>query len=153
MSNFAINSVVLVGRLTRKAELRSLASGSAVCSLRIACNSVRRDSEGDYHEKPNYFDVDVFGSEAESVAKYTRKGSRVGIDGRLEWREWETTNKQKREAVSVVADMVMFLDGPGDGQPEEHSDEDEDGERWSDVDDELAGVGGGVPSGRSGWLF
>jgi single-strand DNA-binding protein len=83
-----------------------------VCGLRLACNSAKKDPEGAYVERPNYFDVSVFGAPAESVAQYMRKGSRVGVDGRLEWREWETSDQQKRQAVSVVADSVQFLDGP-----------------------------------------
>ena len=90
MSNFSINRVVLVGRLTRDPELRALPSGISVCSLRVACNSSRRDDEGNYQERPNFFDVSVFGASAESVSRYMRKGSRVAVDGRLEWREWET---------------------------------------------------------------
>ena len=113
MSYFSINRVVLVGRLTRDPELRALPSGVSVCGLRIACNSSRRDAEGDYQEQPNFFDVSVYGASAESVSHYMRKGSRVAIDGRLEWREWETADQQKRQAVSVVADTVQFLDSPG----------------------------------------
>src|ERR1700692_302581 len=114
MSYFSINRVVLVGRLTRDPELRALPSGTSVCSLRIACNSSRRDTDGDFKERPNFFDVSVYGASGESVESYMRKGSRVGIDGRLEWREWETADQQKRQAVSVVADTVQFLDSPGD---------------------------------------
>jgi single-strand DNA-binding protein len=134
MSFFNINRVVLIGRLTRDPELRSLPSGTSVCTLRIACNGSRRDADGDYHERPNYFDVSVYGSPGENVGTYMRKGSRVAIDGRLEWREWETTDQQKRQAVSVVADIVQFLDSPGD--------------RASD-DGELVGVGAGEGSEES----
>ncbi|HEY4823750.1 MAG TPA: single-stranded DNA-binding protein [Solirubrobacteraceae bacterium] len=136
MSFFAINRVVMVGRLTRDAELRSLPSGRSVASLRIACNSSRKDGD-QTTERPNYFDVTVYGAPAESVARYTGKGSRVGIDGRLEWREWENSEQQRRQAVSIVADVVQFLDGRG-GRPEnEASDEDASG----GDDRELAGVG------------
>jgi len=114
--SYSINRVILVGRLTRDPELRALPSGSTVCGLRIACNSSRRDADGAYAEKPNFFDVSVFGASAESVGNYTRRGSRVAIDGRLEWREWETVEHQRRQAVSVVADTVQFLDSPrGEG--------------------------------------
>jgi single-strand DNA-binding protein len=114
MSSFSINRVVLVGRLTRDPELRPLPSGLNVYGLRIACNSVRRDTDGEFQEKANYFDVSVFGAHAEHVQRYTSKGSRVAIDGRLEWREWETPDEQKRQAVSVVADTVLFLDAAGE---------------------------------------
>src|SRR4051794_39616815 len=113
MSYSDINRVVLVGRLTREPEMRALASGSSVCSLRIACNGVRKADEG-YVERPNFFDVSVFGAAADAVSAYTSKGSRVAIDGRLEWREWETTANERRQAVAVVADAVQFLDMKGE---------------------------------------
>jgi single-strand DNA-binding protein len=124
VSYFNINRVVLIGRLTRDPELRATPSGTSVCSLRIACNAKRRDSDGELVEKPNFFDVSVFGAPAESVSNYMRRGSRVGVDGRLEWREWETAEQEKRQAVSIVADTVQFLDSPrgelGDGGSGEH---------------------------------
>jgi single-strand DNA-binding protein len=125
MSGFTINRVVLIGRLTKDPELRTLSSGSGVCNLRVACNASRSDGEGGYREKPNYFDVSAFGGTAESVSRYTRKGSRVAIDGRLEWREWETADQQKRQAVNIIADTVMFLDGSGE---REGTDRPRDGE-------------------------
>ncbi|HMD52502.1 MAG TPA: single-stranded DNA-binding protein [Solirubrobacteraceae bacterium] len=139
MSYFTINRVVLIGRLTRDPELRALPSGTSVCGLRIACNSSRRDSDGGFLEKPNFFDVTVYGSSAESVSRYTRKGSRVAVDGRLEWREWETAEQQRRQAVSVVADTVQFLDGPSERSGIDGSDPDGDSEET-----DLVGVGGEV---------
>ncbi len=117
---FTINRVVLVGRLTRDPELRALPSGTSVCNLRLACNATHRDAaSGERTERPNYFDVSVYGGPGESVGTYMRKGSRVAIDGRLSWREWETSDEQRRQAVSIVADTVQFLDRPGDrGGPE-----------------------------------
>src|SRR5271163_2252466 len=114
MSYFTINRVVLVGRLTRDPELRALPSGASVCGLRIACNSSRRDADGEFVERPNFFDVSVFGASGESVSQYMRRGSRVAVDGRLEWREWETAEQERRQAVSVVADTVQFLDSQGE---------------------------------------
>jgi single-strand DNA-binding protein len=134
MSNFAINRVVLVGRLTRDPELRALPSGTNVCSMRIACNSAWRDPEGELKERPNYFDVSIFGGSAESVSRYMRRGSRVGVDGRLEWREWETADEQKRQAVSIVADTVQFLESAGERSGEA-------GAGHQDDDGELVGVG------------
>jgi single-strand DNA-binding protein len=143
MSYFTINRVVLVGRLTRDPELRALPSGMNVCNLRVACSSTRRDAEGDLQEKPNYFDVSVYGAASESVSRYMRKGSRVAVDGRLEWREWETSDHQKRQAVSVVADTVQFLDSPGEratGQRDDGPSDDVDGEE-AGGERELVGVG------------
>jgi single-strand DNA-binding protein len=122
MSYSSINRVVLVGRLTRDPELRALPSGQSVCNIRLACNASRRDAEGDYQERANYFDVGTFGPQAENVNQYLRKGSRVAIDGRLEWREWETAEQQHRQAVSVVADAIQFLDTPGGSNGEGEDD-------------------------------
>ena len=123
MSYFTINRVVLVGRLTRDPELRALPSGSSVCGLRIACNSSYKDADGELVERPNFFDVSAFGAAGETVSRYMRRGSRIAVDGRLEWREWETAEQERRQAVSVVADTVQFLqprraiaDGRRDGR-------------------------------------
>jgi single-strand DNA-binding protein len=126
MSTFSINRVTMVARLTRDPELRSLPSGSSVCSLRVACNGIRKDDSGEYVERPNYFDVSVFGAQGEAVSQYTHKGSRIALDGRLEWREWETAEQDRRQAVQIVADTVQFLDSaPGNGS---EGGEDDDGE-------------------------
>jgi single-strand DNA-binding protein len=141
MSYSSINRVVLVGRLTRDPELRELPSGRSVCDLRLACNGLRRNPEGEYHERPHYFDVAAFSGLAESVARYMRKGSLVAIDGRLEWREWETAEQAKRQAVKVVAENIQFLDRPTGEAPEQFGSQDEpDGVA---PEGELAGVGAG----------
>ena len=110
-----INRVVLVGNLTRDPEIRQTPSGTSVCSLRIAVNSRRRDDSGQWTDKPNYFSISVFGNQAESCAQYLSKGRPVAIDGRLDWREWQTQDGQKREAVEIVAESVQFLGSRGDG--------------------------------------
>jgi single-strand DNA-binding protein len=110
-----INRVVLVGNLTKDPELRHTPSGTAVCSLRVAVNSRRRDESGQWVDKPNYFDVSIFGNQAESSAQYLSKGRPVGIDGRLDWREWEAQDGSKRQAVQIIAESVQFLGGRGDG--------------------------------------
>src|SRR5579872_6137869 len=102
MFHSTINRVVLIGRLTRDPELRALPSGSSVCSLRLACNASRREGDGEYHERPNYFDVSVFGARGESVERYMRRGRRIAVDGHLEWREWETIEQERRQAVEIV---------------------------------------------------
>ena len=109
-----INRVVLTGNLTRDPELRTLQSGNSVCSLRIASNTRRKDASGEWVDKPNYFDVTVWGAQGENCARFLAKGRPVAIDGRLEWREWETPDGNKRQAVDIVADTVQFLGGRDD---------------------------------------
>jgi single-strand DNA-binding protein len=110
-----INRVIVVGNLTRDPELRHTPSGMAVCSLRIAVNTTRKDETGQWVDKPNYFDVTVWGQQGENCAQYLSKGRPVAIDGRLEWREWEQDGN-KRQAVEIVADNVQFLGGRQDAE-------------------------------------
>src|SRR5438552_17019531 len=109
-----ISRVVLTGNLTRDPELRSTNSGTTICSLRIASNSRRKDASGEWIDKPNYFDVTVWGAQGENCARFLAKGRPVAIDGRLDWREWTTQEGQKRHAVEIVADTVQFLAGGRD---------------------------------------
>src|SRR5881396_1134776 len=111
-----INRVVLVGNLTRDPELRHTPSGTPVCSLRVAVNTRRKDESGQWTDKPNYFDVTVWGQQGENCAQYLSKGRPVAIDGRLEWREWEAQDGSKRQAVEIVADSVQFLGGRMEGE-------------------------------------
>src|SRR5437763_15013976 len=107
--------VVLTGNLTADPELRSLPSGTSVCKLRVACNTRRKDGSGEWVDKPNYFDVTVWGAQGENSARYLSKGRPVAIDGRLEWREWQDQNGNKRQAVDIIADSVQFLGSRDDG--------------------------------------
>jgi single-strand DNA-binding protein len=111
-----INVVVVTGNLTRDPELRTLQSGTTVCKLRIAVNTRRKSADGNWEDKPNYFDVTVWGAQGENCATYLSKGRPVAINGRLEWREWEGQDGQKRQSVEIVADTVQFL-GSRDGAP------------------------------------
>jgi single-strand DNA-binding protein len=110
-----INRVVLTGNLTRDPELSTTPNTqTSVCKLRIACNTRRRDASGEWVDKPNYFDVTVWGAQGENCARYLQKGRPVAIDGRLEWREWQDQQGNKRQAVDIIADSVQFL-GSRDG--------------------------------------
>ena len=105
-----INRVVITGNLTRDPELRSTGSGTSVCSLRVAVNTRRKDnSTGEWVDKPNYFDVTVWGMQGENCAQYLAKGRPVAVDGRLEWREWTDKEGNKRQSVDIIADSVQFL--------------------------------------------
>jgi single-strand DNA-binding protein len=113
-----INRVTITGNLTRDPELRSTGGGTSVCSLRVAVNSRRKDGEtGQWVDKPNFFDVTVWGAQGENCAQYLAKGRPVAIDGRLNWREWEAQDGSKRQAVDIIADSVQFL-GSRDAAPQ-----------------------------------
>ena len=107
MATQNINRVTITGNLTRDPELRTTPSGTPVCSLRVACNTRRKDGD-QWVDKPNYFDVTVWGAQGENCNTYLEKGRPVAVDGRLEWREWEQDGN-KRQAVEIVANTVQFL--------------------------------------------
>ena len=111
-----INRVTIVGRLTRDPELRHLPSGSAVLQLGVAVNGRQRDEGGNWIDKPNFFDVKVFGNQAETLNMHLSKGRRIGVDGRLDWSSWEAQDGSKRSKVEIVAQSVQFLDSRGDGE-------------------------------------
>ena len=109
MAGQNINRVVITGNLTRDPELRSTGGGTSVCSLRIASNSRTKDASGNWTDKPNYFDVTVWGAQGENVAQYLSKGRPVAVDGRLNWREWQDQGGNQRQSVDIIADSVQFL--------------------------------------------
>src|ERR671930_1413444 len=84
-----LNVVCVTGNLTKDPELRTTPNGTSVCKLRVAVNSRRKDgASGEWVDKPNYFDVTVWGAQGENCATYLSKGRPVAIEGRLEWRGW-----------------------------------------------------------------
>jgi single-strand DNA-binding protein len=116
MAGANINRVILTGRLTRDPELRNLPSGTAVCSLRLAFSTRKKDpSTGEWGEKSNFIDVTIWGRQGELASQYLTKGRAVALDGRLEWREFQTQSGEKRQAIEVVADNVEFLGGREEG--------------------------------------
>lgn len=124
-----INRVVLVGNLTRDPELRSTPNGSSLCRLRVACNTSWRNKDtGEIDERPNYFDVTVFGASGEACARFLTKGRPVAVDGRLEWHEWTTAEGENRQAVGILADSVQFLAARqrGEGEEAELAEEEEE---------------------------
>lgn len=110
-----INRVTLVGRLTRDPEVQHLPSGTAVLRLGLAVNGRQQDAGGNWVDKPNFFDVKVFGNQAEMLSQHLAKGRRIGVDGRLDWSSWEQDGA-KRSKVEVIAQSVQFLDSRNDGE-------------------------------------
>ena len=109
-----VNVVVITGNLTKDPELRSTNGGMSVCEMRVAVNSRRKDQSGQWVDKPNYFDVVVFGAQGENCANYLSRGRPLAVEGRLDWREWEAKDGGKRQAVQIIANSVQFL-GSRDG--------------------------------------
>ncbi|MDR0910062.1 MAG: single-stranded DNA-binding protein [Spirochaetaceae bacterium] len=104
-----INSVMLIGRLTRDAELKYTATGQAVCKFSIAVN--RRKKNGDvWEDEPSFFDIVVWGRQGESINQYLVKGKLVGIQGELRQDRW-TQEGQNRSKVEVIANNIQLLGG------------------------------------------
>ena len=109
-----INHVVLVGRLTRDAELKYTAGGQAVCKFSVAVN--RRRKNGDqWEDEANYFDVVLWGRQGESLNQYLVKGKTVGVEGELRQDRWQQDG-QNRSKVEIVAGNIQLLGGNPGGQ-------------------------------------
>ncbi len=111
-----VNVAVITGNLTKDPELRHTGGGTAVCEMRVAVNSSRKNGQtGEWEDKANYFDVVVWGAQGENCANYLSKGRPVAVEGRLDWSEWEAKDGSgKRQKVQIVAKSVQFL-GSRDG--------------------------------------
>jgi single-strand DNA-binding protein len=106
-----INHVVLVGRLTRDAELRYAQSGLPICKFAVAVNRRRKQGD-DWVDEANFFDVTVMGRQGEAIHRYLTKGKQVGVQGELRQDRWEQDG-QKRSRVEVHAINVQLLGGSG----------------------------------------
>ncbi|MDR1100436.1 MAG: single-stranded DNA-binding protein [Treponema sp.] len=108
-----LNHVVLIGRLTRDAELKHTANGQAVCKFSIAVN--RRRKNGDqWEDEANFFDIVVWGRQGESLNQYLVKGKMVGVDGELRQDRWQQDG-QNRSKVEIVANYLQLLGGSSGG--------------------------------------
>lgn len=105
----SINRVIITGNLTRDPELRSTASGMPVLGFGVAVNDRRRNQQtGEWEDYPNFIDCTMFGARAESVSRYLSKGSKVAIEGKLRWSQWERDG-QKRSKIDVIVDEIEFM--------------------------------------------
>ena len=111
----SLNKVLLIGNLTRAPELRYTPSGTAVSDLRLAVNRAYTTQGGDKREETCFLTVVVWGKQAESAAQYLDKGSPVLVEGRLQTRDWETKDGQKRNVVEVVAERLQLRQRPRHG--------------------------------------
>lgn len=111
MANF--NKVFLMGNLTRDPEQRFTAGGSSVTNLGLAVNRKYKQGE-EWKDETCFVDITVWGKQGENCAEYLSKGKPVFVEGRLNYRAWETEDGQKRSKLEVVASNVQFLNrGPG----------------------------------------
>ena len=105
----SINRVAISGNITRDPELRSMQGGMAVLGFGVAVNDRRRNQQtGEWEDCPNFIDCTMFGARAESVARFLAKGSKVAVEGKLRWSQWERDG-QKRSKIEVVVDEIEFM--------------------------------------------
>ncbi|HET7676579.1 MAG TPA: single-stranded DNA-binding protein [Candidatus Limnocylindrales bacterium] len=120
----SLNKVMIIGNLGRDPEMRYTPSGQAVTQFTVAVNRNYRDGQGEWQEETEWFRVVVWREAAERAAEYLRKGSKVYCEGRLQTRQWEDRDGQKRYTTELIADRVMNLerrsrDEDGDTPPGE----------------------------------
>lgn len=105
----SINRVTLTGNLTRDPGLRSTAGGMPVLGFGIAVNDRRKNQQtGEWEDYPNFIDCTMFGARAQSVSRFLQKGSKVAIEGKLRWSQWERDG-QKRSKIEVIVDEIEFM--------------------------------------------
>ena len=104
----SINRVNISGNLTRDPEMRHTVSGMQVLSFGMAVNDRAKDANGEWVDRPNFIDCTMFGARAEAVSRYISKGSKVAIEGKLRWSQWEKDG-QKRSKIEVIVDEIEFM--------------------------------------------
>lgn len=103
-----LNKALIYGNLTRDPELRALPSGNKVAEFGVATNRIYKDKDGNRKEAADFHNIVVYGRQAETVAQYLKKGSGVFIEGRIQTRNWDGQDGQKRYKTEIVADRVQF---------------------------------------------
>jgi single-strand DNA-binding protein len=107
-----INSVVIVGRLTRDADIRYTQGGMAVVKFSIALNSRKKDGDG-WNDEAHFIDVDYLGKPAESVHRYLTKGKQIGVAGELRQNRWEKDG-ENHSKVAILCQSLQLLGGTGE---------------------------------------
>lgn len=132
-----LNKVFLIGRLTRDPELRYTPTGQSVASVRMAVNrEYVSKSKEDKKEETCFINLVIWGKRAEVWAEYLKKGSLIFVEGRLQYRQWETQDNEKRSTVEVVVEDFQFLDRPSTGTEIEKEGQNIEKEEPEDVSEE-----------------
>ena len=111
----SVNKVILVGNLGRDAELRYTPGGAAVATLNLATTEVWNDKGGQRQEKTEWHRIVLWGKQAESLQEYLTKGKQIYVEGRLQTRQWDDKDGNKRYTTEIKADRVTLLGGGGGG--------------------------------------
>jgi single-strand DNA-binding protein len=111
----SVNKVILVGRLGRDPETRYTSGGQAVANFSVATDESYKDKSGERQKRTEWHKIVVWGKQAEIAQQYLKKGSLVFIEGRIQSREWQDKEGQKRTSFEIVANNFRMLGGRGDG--------------------------------------
>jgi single-strand DNA-binding protein len=111
----SVNKVILVGNLGRDAELRYTPGGAAVATLNMATTEVWNDKAGQRQEKTEWHRVVLWGKSAESLSEYLVKGKQIYVEGRLQTRQWDDKDGNKRYTTEIRGDRIVLLSGGGGG--------------------------------------
>jgi len=112
----SVNKVILVGNLGRDAELRYTPGGAAVATLNLATTEVWNDRNNQRQEKTEWHRVVLWGKPAENLQEYLTKGKQIYVEGRLQTRQWDDKDGNKRYTTEIKADRVTLLGGGGGGR-------------------------------------
>jgi single-strand DNA-binding protein len=111
----SVNKVILVGRLGRDPETRFTGGGQAVANFSVATDETYKDKNGERQKRTEWHKIVVWGKQAEIAQQYLKKGSLIFIEGRIQSREWQDKEGQKRTSFEIVATNFRMLGGRGDG--------------------------------------
>ena len=111
----SVNKVILVGNLGRDAEVRVTAGGTSVATLNLATTEVWNDKQGQKQEKTEWHRIVLWGKQAESLQEYLVKGKQIYVEGRLQTRQWDDKDGNKRYTTEIKADRITLLGGGGGG--------------------------------------
>ena len=110
-----VNKVIIVGNMGRDAEVRYTPGGAAVATLSLATTDVWNDKAGQRQEKTEWHRVVVWGKQAETLAEYLTKGRQIYVEGRLQTRQWDDKDGNKRYTTEIRSDRIVLLGGRGGG--------------------------------------
>lgn len=110
----SLNKAMIIGNLTRDPEMRQTTSGQNVCSFGVATNRSWKNQQGEKQEQVEYHNIVAWGKLAEICGQYLQKGKKVYIDGRLQTRDWEGQDGQKKYRTEIVAENMIMLSRSGD---------------------------------------
>lgn len=128
----SINRVLLLGNLGRDAEYTTTGSGMTIAKFSIATSSRRKGAGGQYEENTQWHRVVLFGQQGDRLRDYLKKGKQVFIEGRIDYRNWEDKDGNKRTSTEIIAERVQLMGGGGGGRPRQDSDEEGGGTTYGD---------------------